>query len=804
MLINEIVLSIENDGYVALACPGWEGFALRGLAPALEIDGLRLQPQSAWVDGQAVEYDFGRVTLALAFTPREAGLDLRATLRNTGGEMTLNRVFLLATAAATFGKRPEQVRVLAQSAYSGDVVPMCGQRTAIAADEPGSEEAPSRNNLASQHVWLAYDRDAGRALLAGFLTGERWTGTIGMEAADGKLTRWDLGFDGGDLRVSAGVSLELEEVLFLTGPDPHALLEAYGDAVAARHPVETSPLPPVSWCSWYPYRLGVTEERLLENARIGAARLGAYGFRIVEADLGWERGYLPNEFTENDQFPYGLRWLADELGKLGLVLGAWKAPYSISEFSGLPEEHPEWLVPGEDGAPFVLWNWYWEPHGKVYILDLTHPGAQGWLRERMRSLRERGVGYFKADFIGCAVSPAAKRRHDMRIVSGGGAEAARIGGRIVREELPDALLLNCGGPELPGTGAWPLLYQCNDTGNTGFITWQFMRDNYRGLATHLWKNGRWGWIQPSCLCVGLPGTLEEARLRATAAFLSGGQIDISDTLPTLPEDRWQVLQQTLPPLGESARAIDLFEPVYDPGTADYTAVCKGEGDTPVGHEHPPGSVWHLPLRREWDEWHLVAAFSFDSASTAEHSPVARFAIPIERLGMTPEGEYWAYEFWSGQFLGAIPAKRRNPGGYAHPGDYQDLTVGDAPGALDIAFAGPGVKLLCLRGIRPHPWVMGSSFHQSCGAELSSVRWDPAAGTLSGLLHRQPGETGFLVIAAAGLQPCDAEVDGRPSVIQPAANGSWKLPLLTVGEQTAWSVRFGRGRTIHPHRGAGLG
>jgi hypothetical protein len=791
MLDHEIVLSITTNGRITLACPGGEGFALADLAPVLEIDGARLEPVAVRVDGDMVAYDFDRAVLSLLFSREGTGLCLRATLRNAGGEMTLNRVSLLATATATFGQRPERVRVLTQSAYSGDVAPLCGEREAMAAaSEPGSEEAPSRHAFSSQHIWLAYDRDSGRALLAGFLTGERWLGMIGVEAAaDGTVIRWDIGFDGGDLRVSAGEELALEEVLFLTGADPHALLEAYGDAVASHHTIEFPPLPPVSWCSWYPYRLGVTEERLLETARIGAARLGAYGFRIVEADLGWERGYLPNEFAENDQFPHGLRWLADELEKLGLTLGAWKAPYSISEFSALPNEHPEWLVPGEDGAPFVLWDWYWEPHGKVYILDLTHPGAQDWLRARMRSLRERGVGYFKADFIGCAAHEAAKRRHDPRIVSGGGVEAARIGARIIREELPDALLLNCGGPELPGTGQWPLLYQCNDTGNTGFITWQFMRDNYRALATHLWKNGRWGWIQPSCLCVGLPGTLEEARLRATAAFLSGGQLDISDTLPTLPEDRWEVLLRTLPPLGESARAVDLFAPVYDPGTADYTAVCKGEEDAPAGREHPPGSVWCLPLRRDWDEWTLVAAFSFDSAPTAEHAPVARYAIPLERLGLLPEEKYWAYEFWSGQFLGAIPAKRRNPGGYAHPGDYQDLTVGDTPGALDIAFAGPGVKLLCLRDVRPHPWIVGSSFHQSCGAELSDVRWNEATGTLSGVLHRQAGETGYLVIAGAGLPVLGAEVDGRPVPLRPAANGSWKLPVITMGERTAWSVRF---------------
>ena len=50
--------------------------------------------------------------------------------------------------------------------------------------------------------------------------------------------------------------------------------------------------------------------------------------------------------------------------------------------------------------PMPLGQWYWEPHGETYALDLTHPEAQGRLREKMRSLAQRGVRYFKPDFIG--------------------------------------------------------------------------------------------------------------------------------------------------------------------------------------------------------------------------------------------------------------------------------------------------------------------------------------------------------------------------------------------------------------------
>ncbi len=241
--------------------------------------------------------------------------------------------------------------------------------------------------------------------------------------------------------------------------------------------------------------------------------------------------------------------------------------------------------------------------------------------------------YLKSDFIGCVSDGRARNRHDARIVGGGGLEASRIGARIIRESLPGALLLNCGGPEMPGTGQWPLLYSCNDTGNTGFIPVTFQETNYQALATHLYKNGRWGVLQPSCLCVGLPGTLEDARLRATAAFLAGGQIDISDTLVSLPEDRWQILTSTLPPLGITAKPVDLFNPVGGPaeyGNASSTA--QGAMTQTGFKEYPPGSVWHLRVKAAWDEWDLVGVFNYENTASDKTPQISRFRIPFSRLG----------------------------------------------------------------------------------------------------------------------------------------------------------------------------
>ena len=782
--IIELNIGDIDNRQIELDCPP---FHLQ-TCPALRFGGEELSPTGCCLQKDdfeelRLEYQFGgQVQLTLSFYPADdSGIALRARLLNASScEQVLGDVALLQSSAGSgalsLGGDPARVMVMEQGNYWGRVRPLI------------AGEAVQRP---SDLFWVAFDRDARVGFLAGFTTSERWRGQIELEAdAGGAPTSWRIGFDGGDLLLEPGQEIELEEILFLAGADPWSLLEDYADAVASRHQPQILDAPPVSWCSWYPYRLGVSEDRILEEARIAAERLKPLGLSLFEVDLGWEQGNLPSTFEENERFSHGLGWLADQLRQLGFDLGVWKAPFSISEHDPISAEHPEWLVQNDAGEPAANGEWYWEPHGKIFILDLTHPGAQQYLQERIASLHERRVRYFKADFIGCVSGPLAKNRHDRSIVAGGGYEAARIGARIIRESLPDALPLNCGGPEMPGSGYWPLFYTCNDTGNTGFISQEFKRENYQTLACHLFKNRRWGILQPSCLAVGLPGSLEEARLRATAAFMAGGQIDISDSLTTLPEDRWAVLTATLPPLGISAKPIDLFEPVDDGGAFSYATTSHGEDAVAdQAGEHPPGSVWHLHVDAGWDEWELVGLFSFAAGSAAETPQVSRYAIPLSRLGLEPKIGYRAFEFWSAQHLGMVPGRRINADGYVHPGDLQDLKSGDAPDILDISFFGPGVKLLCLRRPRPHPWIAGTTFHQSCGAELRQVEWDPESQTLSGEIERSAGETGLLILDGAGRRIVTAEADGRSLPCRRGASGAWVLTLTALRARMPWRVSF---------------
>ncbi len=797
-------MELDSARTWTVRCPDWPGFNIGSMRPQLRVDTEVLEAdQIESVDGGWVVRFNADFSLDCVLRPVDGGYCLEPVLRHRGQRPRIVKAIRYGGTppgapvdAVRFGEQADAVRVMEQSNYGGQVrslllpaVPL----SAPVAGEPGSEAA--HRQQVSQAFTVIYDRRARQALLAGFESSERWMGTFRLEQdAAGRPVGWFVEYDTGEVRIEPGESWAMEPLWLKISEDPWRLLEEYADRAAARHPIDVPPRPPVSWCSWYPYRLGVTADRLMETARIAAARLKPLGLSIIEADLGWEKDWLPNEYEENAQFAEGLGALATRLRGLGLELGVWKAPFMISEFSALYREHPDWLIPGEEGQPRSIWTWYWEPHGRVFVLDLSHPQAREWAAGQIRTLRDKGIRYFKFDFIGCVSGTEALRRHDVRVVTGGGTEAARKAAALIREAVGDAWIVNCGGPEMPGTGHWPLLYVCQDTGNTGVIKPEFQKANHQALAGHLFKNRRWGWIQPSCLCVGLPGTLDEARLRATVTFLSGGQVDISDTLTTLPEERWRVLQATLPVMGMSAKPVDLFDPVDYSDRYDYAGTCKGEAESGnKAQETMPGSVWHLPVKSDWDEWALVAFFAFETTSPNEHPKLVRFGLPLARLGLDARDQWMAYEFWDGQALGDLPGGRRNVKAYRHPGDFQDLLVGDEPGRLDISYCGLGCKLICLRRRRPHPWVIGTGFHQSCGAELSGVTWRESTRELTGWLNRPPGETGNLVLDGAGQCPVEARVAGRVAIPRPGAHGSWVLSIQTETDITPWSVCFAKGQ-----------
>ena len=104
--------------------------------------------------------------------------------------------------------------------------------------------------------------------------------------------------------------------------------------------------------------------------------------------------------TYKVQFPEGMKWLADEIRKLGFRPGLWMAPYGTGN-DAFYAAHRDWFLHDGDGRPIRSWN------GK-YTLDPTAPGALEHLTSIFdRASHEWGYEFFKIDGnLGCCAAVA--------------------------------------------------------------------------------------------------------------------------------------------------------------------------------------------------------------------------------------------------------------------------------------------------------------------------------------------------------------------------------------------------------------
>ena len=195
---------------------------------------------------------------------------------------------------------------------------------------------------------------------------------------------------------------------------------------------------PNVWCSWYSHFTAVTEVDIL-SAVEGYADTA---FDVIQIDDGWERSI--GDWLPNDDFPSGMRTLADRIRHSGKTPGLWLAPFIAHESSQLATDHSEMLLRDAAGDPVVAgWNW----GGAYFPLDITHPAAAEYIDESIRRALDWGYEYLKLDFLYALSYPGA-RHNDLP-----GGEIERLGGHLLRAAAGDnTYLLACGAPIISSVG----------------------------------------------------------------------------------------------------------------------------------------------------------------------------------------------------------------------------------------------------------------------------------------------------------------------------------------------------------------
>lgn len=149
---------------------------------------------------------------------------------------------------------------------------------------------------------------------------------------------------------------------------------------------------PILINSWESTYFDFNTEKLLNIAR-SAAELG---IEMLVMDDGWfgnrydDNRALGDWYVNEEKLPGGLKYLADEVNKLGMKFGIWVEPEMVSPDSDLYRAHPEWAIAVPGRTAGLCRN--------QYVLDLTRREVLDYVWERISAvLRSANIEYVKWD-----------------------------------------------------------------------------------------------------------------------------------------------------------------------------------------------------------------------------------------------------------------------------------------------------------------------------------------------------------------------------------------------------------------------
>ncbi len=382
-------------------------------------------------------------------------------------------------------------------------------------------------------------------------------------------------FDVDGVEIEPSDTYDCPPVLLIDGRDSLAMIDRYAREVAAEMGARVPAHVPTGWCSWYYFYNRVTEADVLSN--LEAMQREKHPAEYVQIDDGYQ-SHTGDWLVPNEKFASGMAALAGRIREAGYKPGLWLAPLVLHEDSATLRDHPEFALKTAGGNTLFVETWL----GRCAVLDCTHPGAEAWLREVIRTVvHEWRYEYLKLDALAFAAASASLVRYHAP-----GTTAAlnlRRGLQIIREAAGDeTFILGCTCHFGPAVGLVDAMRVGPDVKETWFDgTNPSAKHAMRMTLQRNWMHNRWWANDPDCLIVRDTDTsldARETRFLATAVALSGGMVVASDDLAKLSPARRELALALFPPPGVAAEPYDPSDgPVPSAWRADL-----GEGRFLVG------------------------------------------------------------------------------------------------------------------------------------------------------------------------------------------------------------------------------
>ena len=480
---------------------------------------------------------------------------------------------------------------------------------------------------------------------------------------------------------------------------------------------------PAGWCA----RNALDDAAFLANLELCARRFDARDFRLILLDDGYQRA--AGDWDTNARFPRGHRWLTNEIHARGFDAGLWIAPFAVTERSGVPAAHPEWLATEAAARSPLLMDTRDAWGGRVFALDGAHPGVREWLFELAhRVTREWGYDHVTVDYLAWAAKSGGIVHHGGRTH----AEAYRMGLEAFRDGLGGARLLATGAPLQHAVG----LVDAMRVGTARTPTWDALKTLARATALRSFYHRRVWLNDPDCLVVRPPLAENEAQVWATIVAMAGGVTLCADDLVHLPTDRLPVLQRAIP-----------------------AAPGDGRPDGTAAPDDRPASMWVVAGAPGW--W-TVALVNWDD------QPRESTVIP-STLGISGR-RFAVYDVWrdaplpdvTTQIAATVPARTA-------------LVLSLRSGAARPQVIGTTRHL-----------VQGA-------IDVADETWDPRTRTLRARAMRRDDRAYRVTIAVPqGMRPAACESE-RPCTMTRLPSGhvtlEWPAPESRPSGDVAWQIRF---------------
>jgi len=149
---------------------------------------------------------------------------------------------------------------------------------------------------------------------------------------------------------------------------------------------------PILINNWEATYFDFNTEKLLSIAK----EASKVGIEMLVMDDGWfgkrssDNSSLGDWIVNEEKIQGGLKYLVDEVNKLGLEFGIWFEPEMISPDSDLYRAHPDWCIHIEGRAPALC--------REQYVLDLTRKEVVDYIYESLKKvLSSANIKYVKWD-----------------------------------------------------------------------------------------------------------------------------------------------------------------------------------------------------------------------------------------------------------------------------------------------------------------------------------------------------------------------------------------------------------------------